>query len=74
MTGNQEIASDVGDFAFLLSTVAVLLLFGFGEKCPTPSAIISDSRNSLANKITASGKDKGGPSKGGFLNNRYVPE
>ena len=31
----------MGDFAFFLSTFAVLALFGFGEKCPSSSAIIS---------------------------------
>ena len=38
---------DVGDFAFLLPLLLVYMLFGFGEKYPTPSAIISDSRNFL---------------------------
>ena len=31
---------------------AVLILFGFGEKCPAPSAIISDSRNSLLQLVS----------------------
>ena len=33
--------------------VAVLMLFGFGEKYPSPSAIISDSGNSLKLEVLA---------------------